>query len=142
MGRGAAHSSRRQGGLERRQRLVRPGFSLKRRQLQRRENNGYPVLGSNGTAAAATSGAPKVEDDRMVPADGSILTSRRACRTASPPCLSPVARPSLSLYLSELTRVCALADAAPARCCVEALRTGTLMEDRRFQRHPYTPTLS
>ena len=53
----------------------------------------------------------------------------------------PVARPSLSLYLSELTRVCALADAAPARRCVEALRTGTLMEDRRFQRHPYTPTL-
>jgi hypothetical protein len=52
---------------------VRPGFSLKRRQLQRRENNGHPVLGSSGAAPAAASGAPKVEDARMAPADGSIL---------------------------------------------------------------------
>ena len=38
-----------------------------------RENNGHPVLGSSGAAPAAASGAPKVEDARMAPADGSIL---------------------------------------------------------------------
>ena len=52
----------------------------------------------------------------------------------------PVLRLSVSLYLRELKRVCVLADAAPARCCVEALRTDTLMEDRRFQRHLPPPT--
>ena len=54
----------------------------------------------------------------------------------------PVVRLSVSLYLGELTRVCVLADsdAAPARCCVEALRTDTLMDDRRFQRHLPPPT--
>jgi len=52
----------------------------------------------------------------------------------------PVVRLSVSLYLGEPTCVCVLADAAPARCCVEALRTDTLMDDRRFQRHLPPPT--
>ena len=77
----------------------------------------------------------------MAPADGGILYIWVRIHNRLSALPQPVARPSLSLYLSELTCVCALADAAPARCCVEALRTGTLMEDRRFQRHPYTPTL-
>jgi len=52
-------------------------------------------------------------------------------------------RLSVSLYLGELTRVCVLADsdAAPARCCVEALRADTpMMDDRRFQCHLPPPT--
>jgi hypothetical protein len=77
----------------------------------------------------------------MAPAGGGILYIWVRIHNRLSALPQPVARPSLSLYLSELTRVCALADAAPARRCVEALRTGTLMEDRRFQRHPYTPTL-
>ena len=49
-------------------------FSLKRRRLlQRRVNNGHPLLGRQRRRRRRASAAPKVERARMAPADGSSL---------------------------------------------------------------------